>query len=144
MCYMIKRNKNNYYLMQNIELHVYYCRVNLRSQLSVRLVLHFFLVLIFWVFFFLAFISNGSHLHTVFLSYCILKNKYILMFYILYKYMKSLRNYDNNLLFWLLYCLSFYLRLLIVTLVFSFFLYKQYREKTDNLLWFVGFVLLDL
>jgi hypothetical protein len=33
---MIKRNKNNYYLIQNIELHVHYCRVNLRSQLSVR------------------------------------------------------------------------------------------------------------
>jgi hypothetical protein len=37
--------------------------------------------------------------------------------------MKSLRNYDNNLSFWLLYCLSFYLRLLIVTLVFSIFSY---------------------
>ena len=144
MCYMIKRNKNNYYLMQNIELHVYYCRVNLRSQLSVRLVLHYSLVCIFLELFFLAFISNGSPFAYGFLSYCILKNQYILMFYILYKYMKSLRNYDNNLLFWLLYCLSFYLRLLIVTLVFSFFLYKQYREKTDNLLWFVGFVLLDL
>ena len=47
----------------------------------------------------------------------------MLMFYILYKYMKSLRNYDNNLSFWLLYCLSFYLRLLIVTLVFSIFSY---------------------
>jgi hypothetical protein len=32
----------------------------------------------------------------------------MLMFYILYKYMKSLRNYDNNLSFWLLYCLSFF------------------------------------